>query len=225
MIKSFREYVEKLQACGEIVTVGSDAHAPEQIGSNFCLIEDFLREAGFRYRTEFKDRGAGEKGTVNGNIRVFRSRGNQGDASILDVFQQGLLLLPVEILNFVQIEENTGIAENIFGRGGDIADIGKRSRGGIEPVEGHTGLLGDDIGSGGFSGAGRAGEDHIGEAAGIAKTAENAVFSEQVRLPYHVGKIFGAKPIGKRLILHRVVLSWDKSHISIGRAVRRACFP
>ena len=44
------------QLGGEIVTVGSDAHAPEQIGSNFCLIEDFLREAGFRYRTEFKDR-------------------------------------------------------------------------------------------------------------------------------------------------------------------------
>ncbi|MGI6011438.1 MAG: histidinol-phosphatase HisJ family protein [Ruminococcus sp.] len=45
---------------GTIVTVGSDAHNPSGIGYDFRQIGDFLKEAGFRYRTEFK-----------GNVPVF----------------------------------------------------------------------------------------------------------------------------------------------------------
>ena len=41
---------------GEIVTVGSDAHAPEFLGYQFNRAEEYLKECGFRYYTVFKDR-------------------------------------------------------------------------------------------------------------------------------------------------------------------------
>ncbi len=41
---------------GEIITVGSDGHAPERIGYDFGKVPDILREAGFRYYTVFRGR-------------------------------------------------------------------------------------------------------------------------------------------------------------------------
>lgn len=41
---------------GEIITVGSDAHAPEQLSFAFELIPNLLRSCGFRYYTEFHNR-------------------------------------------------------------------------------------------------------------------------------------------------------------------------
>lgn len=41
---------------GEIITIGSDGHAPERIGYDFEKVGRILREAGFRYYTVFRGR-------------------------------------------------------------------------------------------------------------------------------------------------------------------------
>lgn len=41
---------------GEIITVGSDSHKPEDIGANFRLAYELLKEAGFSYITQFRAR-------------------------------------------------------------------------------------------------------------------------------------------------------------------------
>lgn len=41
---------------GEIITVGSDGHVPEHIAYGFHLVDELLKESGFRYYTEFKKR-------------------------------------------------------------------------------------------------------------------------------------------------------------------------
>lgn len=44
------------QLGGEIITIGSDAHAPQHIGYDFRKIPAILKEAGFDYFTVFKNR-------------------------------------------------------------------------------------------------------------------------------------------------------------------------
>lgn len=41
---------------GEIVTIGSDAHTPEDIAFGFLQVAELLRQAGFRYFTVFRQR-------------------------------------------------------------------------------------------------------------------------------------------------------------------------
>lgn len=41
---------------GEIITVGSDAHVPENIGIHFALAEETLKNAGFKYYATFEKR-------------------------------------------------------------------------------------------------------------------------------------------------------------------------
>ena len=41
---------------GEIITIGSDAHAPEHVAYDFDKVPGILREAGFKYFTVFKKR-------------------------------------------------------------------------------------------------------------------------------------------------------------------------
>ena len=41
---------------GEMITVGSDAHAPEHIAYDFRKVKDYLETCGFKYYTEFRQR-------------------------------------------------------------------------------------------------------------------------------------------------------------------------
>ncbi len=41
---------------GEIITVGADGHTPEHIAYDFHLVDELLKENGFRYYTEFRNR-------------------------------------------------------------------------------------------------------------------------------------------------------------------------
>lgn len=41
---------------GEIITIGSDAHCPEQVARNLKQAEELLKEAGFRYYTLFHEK-------------------------------------------------------------------------------------------------------------------------------------------------------------------------
>ena len=44
------------QLGGEIITLGSDAHAPEDLGRDFVVVREFLLSCGFSYYTEFNRR-------------------------------------------------------------------------------------------------------------------------------------------------------------------------
>ena len=50
VIKRYRELG------GEIVTVGADAHRPEHVGYEFEKAAGILKDCGFQYYTEFKER-------------------------------------------------------------------------------------------------------------------------------------------------------------------------
>jgi len=50
LIKRYRELG------GEIITIGSDAHKPENIGAFFSRAEEILKSLGFRYYTIFRER-------------------------------------------------------------------------------------------------------------------------------------------------------------------------
>ncbi len=41
---------------GELITVGSDAHAPEHLAFDFSKVGSILQNAGFRYYTIFRNR-------------------------------------------------------------------------------------------------------------------------------------------------------------------------
>ena len=59
-----RDAIGMLEVCGagglggELITVGSDAHAPEHIAYDFATAETILKETGFRYYTVFRERKA-----------------------------------------------------------------------------------------------------------------------------------------------------------------------
>ena len=50
IIKRYRELG------GEIITIGSDAHLPEYVGYEFSRAEEVLRQCGFRYYAQFRNR-------------------------------------------------------------------------------------------------------------------------------------------------------------------------
>lgn len=41
---------------GELITIGSDAHTPDKIAQNYNIVEDVLKECGFRYYSLYKQR-------------------------------------------------------------------------------------------------------------------------------------------------------------------------
>ena len=50
MLKRYRELG------GEILTIGSDAHIPEDLGADFEQTRELLKECGFSYYTVFRKR-------------------------------------------------------------------------------------------------------------------------------------------------------------------------
>ena len=55
------------------------------------------------YRFKLKDSTAAKNGIVDVEIGVLRCGGNESNGTVLNVFQQGLLLLFIEILDFIKI--------------------------------------------------------------------------------------------------------------------------
>ena len=102
------------------------------------------------------------------------------------IFKQRLLLLAVEILDLVEIKQNSLRAEDVFGRGEHVLDVLKRRRGGVEAHEGHIRVFRNERSRGGLARAGRAEEDHIRDPARVAKAADNAVFAEKMGLTDYI---------------------------------------
>jgi len=110
-------------------------------------------------RLEFKDGAAADDGVVDIKIRIFGGGSNQGDLTVLQKFQQGLLLFFVQVLNLVQIEHHAVHSFKGVQRGDDLLKIGGAGSGAIELVQFFARLLCDDACHGGFSGAGRSVKD------------------------------------------------------------------
>ena len=135
---------------------------------------------------ELKDRAAAEQGVEHTEIGVLRGGGNEGDLPVFHELQQALLLALVEVLDLIQVQQHP-----IGGNEGadiphDVPDILGAGGGGVEPVQGAAGPLGDDIGHRSLSHAGGAVEDHIGVAAAVDKPAQQAAGAQQVLLPHHI---------------------------------------
>ena len=111
-----------------------------------------------------------------------------------------MLLFFVEILDLVQIEQHPlgrkkGV--QLIHNGFDIAE---GSGGGIEPVELPVGLTGDDAGQSGFSHAGGAVEDHIGNVPIFNEAAKNTVGADQMALAHHIVQGLGAQTVCQRFV-------------------------
>ena len=50
LLKRYKEFG------GEIITIGSDAHIPEQVAYDFHKVKGYLEACGFKYYTEFRQR-------------------------------------------------------------------------------------------------------------------------------------------------------------------------
>ena len=115
-------------------------------------------------------------------------------------------MLLIEILDLVQIQQNAAGAEYASHLRDDLPHVGEGSRGGVQSVELHAGIFGNDVGGGGLSRAGRAKEDHVADLSRGQHTAENASLANQMLLAYHIVKGFGANLVGRRLTDHSRLL-------------------
>ena len=129
-----------------------------------------------------------------------RSGGDQGDAAVLDTFQQALLLLFVQVLDLVQIQQNAArrcqradILEHCL-------DIPGAAGGAVELVQGHAAVLGNDACHRGISGAGGTVKDHVGDASALDGAAEHPPRSQQMLLPAHIRQRFGTQALRKWFI-------------------------
>ena len=159
-----------------------------------------------RQHFELKDGGAGQDRVEDGEVGVLRGGGDEGDLAVLDELQQGLLLLLVEILDLVQVEQHA-----VGGQQGahllhHVPDVRQGGGGGVEPPQGSARLLGDDVGHGGFSGAGGAVEHHVGDLSAVDDPAEQAVLPQNVALAQHLVQGLRADAVRQRLVHTRSLL-------------------
>ena len=141
---------------------------------------------------ELKDRGPGEEGAVDIEIGVLRGGGDEGQLTVLHEFQQGLLLLLVEVLDLIQVEEDAAGSQERPHIRDDVLDVLKGGGGGIEPVEGLMGALGDEVRHRSLSGARRAVEDHIYRGAALNEPAQHRALPQKVLLSHHLVQCLGA---------------------------------
>ena len=135
---------------------------------------------------ELKNRRAAENRVVDVEIRVLGGRGNQGDAAVLYVFEQGLLLLFIEVLYLVEIEQDSVEPLKGIEPGDDLLDICGRGGGSVELLEGLAGLLCDVGREGGLSDARRPVKNQVGHVAALDDFSQRSALSEQVLLTDYI---------------------------------------
>ncbi|MPM81606.1 hypothetical protein SDC9_128662 [bioreactor metagenome] len=92
---------------------------------------DGAKELPSAHRLEFKNGGPAQNRVIDVKVRVFRGGGDEGDLPIFHEFQQGLLLLLVEVLDFVQIEQHSLGSHDGADVPDDILDVGDGGGGGV----------------------------------------------------------------------------------------------
>ena len=148
-----------------------------------------------RDRLELKHRGTADEGIVDGEIGVLRGGGDEGDLSVFHVLQEQLLLFLVEILDFVQIEQDAVHAGERPHLRHHIPNVCGRRRGAVQLVERHGGAVSDDACHGGLSHAGGAVEDHVGDFPTLNDSPQGLSRSEQLALSHHVIQCLRANPV------------------------------
>ena len=82
-------------------------------------------------RLKFKHRRAAQNRVIDIKIGVFGRGGDEGNVPVFDVFQQRLLLFFVQVLNFIEVEQNPIGG----GQGIDLPDdVLNICRGGRRPI-------------------------------------------------------------------------------------------
>ena len=107
-----------------------------------------------------------------------------------------------------------------------VLDAGKDRR---QLLEFQVGLVGEQAGDGRLTGAGRAPQDHRGNAAGTQQTGQRAVIANQVILANNVVKDGGTQPVGQRPrcipvhsgSLEEIVVAAHRKHPPSAMAVQR----
>ena len=135
---------------------------------------------------ELEDGASAQNGVVYIKIRIFGSRGDQGDLAALNELQQALLLLFVEILDLIQIEQHALRGQQSIQFGHHTLDIGGGGRGGVELHQSAVGLVGDDLSQRGFAHTGGAVKDHVGDVTAFQNTAQQAARANDVLLSHHI---------------------------------------
>ena len=149
---------------------------------------------------KFENGRTAQNSVENIEIGIFRSGCDQGDLAVFDVFQQALLLLFIEGLDLIQIQQRTVRSHKSIQFCHDLLDVSGGCRGGVEFVQGAVGLLGDDIGHGGLTGATGAVKDHIGDLAGVDQTTQNSPLAQNMLLSIDFVQCGGPQKVRKWLI-------------------------
>ncbi len=146
-----------------------------------------------------EDLGAGDECGVDGEEGIFGGGADEDDEAELDVAEEDVLLGFVEAVDFVEEEDGAlaGVAEADFGFGEDFADFFDTHGAGVELDEVAVGVCGDEVGEGGFSGAGGAVEDDGGEAVGFDHSSEEFARAEDMGLAGEFVEGAGAHACGE----------------------------
>ena len=155
-----------------------------------------------RQGLELKDSAAGQQCVINAEIGIIGGTGDQRDLAIFQKLQQTLLLLFIEILDLIEIEQNAVGRHHGIHIGNDGLHILQGRGGGIEVIEGLIGALGDDVGDGGLSCAGRAVEDKVCLCAVLDQAAQQCALAQKMLLSCHFFKALGTDFVCQRA--HRI---------------------
>ena len=131
---------------------------------------------------ELKDGGTAQNRVEHVEIGVLRGGGDQSDLAVLNVLQQGLLLLLVEGLDLVQIEQDAVGGQHGVQLGDDGLDIRRGGGSCVELEQLALGLLGDDVRHGGLPGARGAIENQIGHRAGLDDPPQDGPLAQNMVL-------------------------------------------
>ena len=192
-----------------------------QLNGDLLLLLQQTRRAKHRpfdllrlHRLEFKDRGAAENGVVRGaaengvvnvKIRVLGGGGDQRDAAVFDVFEQGLLLLFIKILDLIQIKQDAVYARKGAELCHDLLDVGGGGSGAVELAQRLVGFVGYISGERRFADARRTVEYQVGYLAALDYPAQRFALRQEVPLPDDVVERLRPKAVGK-WFFHRLTL-------------------
>ena len=166
----------------------------------FQSVADAPLHIGGRERLELEHGAAGQQRIIDVKVGVLRRGGDEGDGAVLDALQEALLLLFVEVLYLVEVEQDApcpGQCADVLQHGLDVAGA---AGGAVELMESHPAVLGDDTGHSGLARAGRAVEDHVGDAAALDGAAEHLPLGQKMLLAADIGQRFGAQTLRQRFV-------------------------
>ena len=131
------------------------AESPDGVGE--CSADDFQNVV-LGQRLQFEDAGAGQQGTVDLEIGIFRCCADQRDDPLFYIRQQVILLGLVEPVNFINEQDSSSVfgLTELDGLVDDLLHVGLAGVGGVDGTEDRVGGVGDDGGDAGLAGSGRA---------------------------------------------------------------------